>query len=45
MREKPAGTIRIIAGRHASETVLWPKLGKFLPDYPESRSSSSSTTA
>jgi DNA-binding transcriptional LysR family regulator len=33
-REKPAGTIRITAGDHPTETVLWPKLAKFLPDYP-----------
>ena len=30
LREKPAGTIRITAGEHAVETVLWPKLVKFL---------------
>jgi DNA-binding transcriptional LysR family regulator len=34
LREKPAGTIRITAGDHATETILWPKLAKFLPDYP-----------
>jgi DNA-binding transcriptional LysR family regulator len=34
-REKPAGTIRITAGDHPTETVLWPKLAKFLPDYPD----------
>jgi DNA-binding transcriptional LysR family regulator len=34
-REKPAGTIRITAGDHATETILWPKLTKFLPDYPD----------
>jgi DNA-binding transcriptional LysR family regulator len=35
LREKPAGTIRIIAGDHAAETILWPKLAKFLPNYPD----------
>jgi DNA-binding transcriptional LysR family regulator len=35
LREKPAGTIRITAGDHAVESVLWPKLAKFLPDYPD----------
>lgn len=35
LREKPAGTIRITAGEHAVETVLWPKLVKFLRDYPD----------
>jgi DNA-binding transcriptional LysR family regulator len=34
-REKPAGTIRITAGDHPTETVLWPRLAKFLPDYPD----------
>jgi DNA-binding transcriptional LysR family regulator len=35
LREKPAGTIRITAGDHAIESVLWPKLAKFLPKYPD----------
>ena len=35
LREKPAGTIRITAGEHAAESVLWPALAKFLPDYPD----------
>src|SRR5437899_2246017 len=35
LREKPAGTIRITAGDHAIHSVLWPKLAKFLPDYPD----------
>lgn len=35
LRDKPAGTIRITAGDHAAETVLWPVLEKFLPDYPD----------
>src|SRR4051794_35473447 len=35
LREKPAGTIRITAGDHAIRSVLWPKLAKFLPDYPD----------
>jgi DNA-binding transcriptional LysR family regulator len=34
-REKPAGTIRITAGDHPTETILWPKLAEFLPDYPD----------
>jgi DNA-binding transcriptional LysR family regulator len=34
-REKPAGTIRITAGDHPTETILWPKLRTFLPDYPD----------
>jgi DNA-binding transcriptional LysR family regulator len=34
-REKPAGTIRITAGDHPTETILWPKLARFLPNYPD----------
>jgi len=35
LREKPAGTIRITAGEHAAEAILWPALAKLLPDYPD----------
>jgi DNA-binding transcriptional LysR family regulator len=35
LRDKPAGTIRITAGEHAAESVLWPALAKLLPAYPE----------
>ncbi len=35
LRDKPAGTIRITTAEHAANTVLWPKLAKFLPDYPD----------
>jgi DNA-binding transcriptional LysR family regulator len=35
LREKPAGAIRITAGDHAIHSVLWPKLAKFLPSYPD----------
>lgn len=34
-RDKPAGTIRITAGEHAAEAVLWPVLARLLPDYPD----------
>ncbi|RFB94002.1 LysR family transcriptional regulator [Rhizobium leguminosarum bv. trifolii] len=34
-REKPAGTIRINAGEHAADAVLWPVLQKLLPDLPD----------
>ncbi len=34
-RDKPAGNIRITAGEHAAEAVLWPALAKLLPDYPD----------
>jgi DNA-binding transcriptional LysR family regulator len=35
LRDKPAGTIRITTGEHAANTVLWPKLQKFLVKYPD----------
>ncbi|MBS7541813.1 LysR family transcriptional regulator [Ancylobacter oerskovii] len=35
LREKPAGSIRITAAEHAVETILWPALEKFLPNYPD----------
>lgn len=35
LREKPAGTIRITATEHAVDTILWPRLTKFLPRYPD----------
>jgi DNA-binding transcriptional LysR family regulator len=35
LRHKPAGTIRITAGEHAVETVLWPRLAKLLHEYPD----------
>ena len=34
-REKPAGTIRITATDYAADTILWPKLTKFLRQYPD----------
>ena len=35
LREKPAGTLRITAGEHAADTILWPALERLLPDYPD----------
>ena len=35
LREKPAGTIRITATDYAADTILWPKLTKFLRHYPD----------
>lgn len=35
LREKPAGTIRITAGEHSADTVLWPAIARLLPDYPD----------
>src|SRR5690349_5033294 len=34
-RDKPAGTFRITAAEHAVSTVLWPRLARFLPEYPD----------
>jgi DNA-binding transcriptional LysR family regulator len=34
-REKPAGTIRITATDYPADTILWPKLAKFLREYPD----------
>jgi DNA-binding transcriptional LysR family regulator len=35
LRDKPAGTVRITATENASNTILLPKLAKFLPEYPD----------
>lgn len=35
LREKPAGNIRITAGEHSAEAVLWPTLATFVPEYPD----------
>ena len=35
LREKPSGTIRITTHDHAASTILWPKLSKLLPEYPD----------
>jgi DNA-binding transcriptional LysR family regulator len=37
LRDKPAGTVRITAGLHATETILWPKLQPMLKKYPDVR--------
>lgn len=34
-RDKPVGILRITAAEHAASTVLWPKLSKVLPDFPD----------
>jgi DNA-binding transcriptional LysR family regulator len=34
-RDKPAGVIRITATDYAIDTVLWPRLSKVLPAYPD----------
>jgi DNA-binding transcriptional LysR family regulator len=34
LRDRPSGTIRITAGEHPAEAILWPALATFLPRYP-----------
>lgn len=35
LREKPAGTIRLTSDEHAAESIIWPVLERFLPEYPD----------
>ncbi|MEE7457571.1 LysR family transcriptional regulator [Methylorubrum populi] len=35
MRDKPAGSVRIVADEHAADTVLWPILCGVLPNHPD----------
>jgi DNA-binding transcriptional LysR family regulator len=35
LRDKPAGTVRITASDFAANTILWPKLSKLQPEYPD----------
>ena len=35
LRDKPAGTVKIAAGEHAAELILWPKLQPLLREYPD----------
>ena len=35
VREKPAGVVRITTTEHAAYTIIWPKLKKVLPQYPD----------
>jgi DNA-binding transcriptional LysR family regulator len=35
LRDTPAGTVRITVGEHAVGSILWPKLARFLPAYPD----------
>ena len=35
LRDKPGGTIRITAGQHSTDTILWPKISRLLPKYPD----------
>ena len=35
LRDVPVGTVRITAPDHAIDTVVWPKLARILPAYPQ----------
>jgi DNA-binding transcriptional LysR family regulator len=35
LRERPAGTVRITAGDHPANSILWPAVARLLPDYPD----------
>lgn len=35
LRDKPAGLVRITAGEHAVNSILWPAIRRLLPDYPD----------
>lgn len=35
LSDKPAGTVRITAIDHVIDSVLWPRLAKILPQYPD----------
>jgi DNA-binding transcriptional LysR family regulator len=35
LRDKPTGMVRITAGLHATETILWPKLQPILKKHPD----------
>lgn len=35
LRDRPTGTVRLNAGEHAAQAIIWPKLADFLPDYPD----------
>ena len=35
LRDKPAGTVRLSAGEHAADLILWPAVHKLLPQYPD----------
>ncbi|MFV0262585.1 MAG: LysR family transcriptional regulator [Kluyvera sp.] len=34
-RDRPAGNIRLTAGEHAMNTVIWPRIKPFMQQYPE----------
>lgn len=34
-RDKPAGTVRITAGQHAADTLIWPAINEVMQSYPD----------
>lgn len=34
-RERPAGNIRLTAGEHAMNTIIWPRIKPFMQQYPD----------
>lgn len=35
LRDRPAGNLRITTAEHAANTIIWPALERFLPEYPD----------
>ena len=35
LRDKPAGRVRLSAGEHAADLILWPAVHQLLPQYPD----------
>jgi DNA-binding transcriptional LysR family regulator len=35
LRDEPSGSMRITASEHAAQAVLWPRLSRFLQQYPD----------
>ena len=35
LRDKPSGTVRLSAGEHATDLILWPAVQTLLPQYPD----------
>ncbi len=35
LRDKPSGTVRIAAGEHSAQWLLWPVIARLLPEYPD----------
>lgn len=35
LRDKPAGLVRVTAGDHAVNSIIWPAIQRLLPEYPD----------